>query len=302
MQSNKEAHEIAHLYVDGALSRRELIRRARQMAGGVAAVSAALNAMGTPLQAQQVAPLCAEDLRVPEDAVDIYQEDVQFPGEESVLLGYWASPVPAPSGPLPTVLVIHENRGLNEHIRDVTRRVARAGFNALGIDLLSRLGGTAQFTDPQQQTAAYGRTTPAQRLSDLRKAIEYLRTLPEVRKDRIGSVGFCAGGANVWLLGTSGETMAANVVYYGAPVPAEQIANLTGPILCHYAERDRNLTINSAPVVPELIRQNKTFGYFVWEGVGHAFNNDTGAAYNATAACEAWTKTLDFFRRHLNRE
>lgn len=298
MNDHKEAHELAHLYIDGAFSRREMIRRARQIAGGVAMVSAALNNMGAPLKAQQPAS-CATDLRVPADAPDIVGQDVQFSGDESPLFGYLVKPKRDVSDPIPAVLVIHENRGLNEHIRDVTRRVARAGYIALGIDLLSRLGGSSQFTDPADQTRAYGQTTPAGRLADLRKAVGYLRTLPDVFGDSIGTVGFCAGGANVWALAASGETTRANVVYYGAPPPLDQIPNIFGQMLCHYAQTDRNLTNQGANTIAAMNAIQKRFGFHVWEGVGHAFNNDTGAAFNAKAACEAWNKTIEFFYAHL---
>jgi carboxymethylenebutenolidase len=102
-------------------------------------------------------------------------------------------------------------------------------------------------------------------------------------------------------LAISGETMAASVVYYGAPPPTADIEKLNGAILCHYAELDRNLSTNSAAAIPALISARKTFGYNIWEGVGHAFNNDTGAAFNEGVACEAWSKTLAFFNRHLNK-
>lgn len=298
MNDHKEAHELAHLYIDGAFSRREMIRRARQIAGGVAIVSAALNNMGAPLKAQQPAS-CTTDLRVPADAPDIVGQDVQFAGDESPLFGYLVKPKRDVSDPIPAVLVIHENRGLNEHIRDVTRRVARAGYIALGIDLLSRLGGSSQFTDPADQTRAYGQTTPAGRLADLRKSVGYLRTLPDVFGDSIGTVGFCAGGANVWALAASGETTRANVVYYGAPPPLDQIPNIFGQVLCHYAQTDRNLTNQGANTIAAMNAIQKRFGFHVWEGVGHAFNNDTGAAFNAKAACEAWNKTIEFFYAHL---
>lgn len=297
--ADKEIRELAHLYVDGAFNRRELVRRARKIAGGVAGVSLALDAMGVPLKAQQ---MCSSDLRIPADAPDLMGEDIEYPGEAGMLKGYLVRPRRTETTPMAAVVVIHENRGLNEHIRDVTRRVARAGFVALGVDLLSRQGGSAQFTEPTQQTQAYGRTLPAERLADLKSSVAHLRTLTDVRRNRIGTVGFCAGGANVWALAASGEDTTANVVYYGAPPPADQVANIKGAMLCHYAERDRNLSINGGPMVASLIQNNKTFGFFVWEGVGHAFNNDTGAAFDAQTACEAWAKTIDFFSRHLNRE
>jgi carboxymethylenebutenolidase len=298
MDKHDEAHELAHLYVDGAYSRRDLVKLAKRVAGGMAAVGIALNEMGVPLKAET--PACPADLRVPADAEDIVTQDVEFAGDESPLFAYLVKPKRESTDPLPAVVVIHENRGLVEHIRDVTRRVARAGYVALGIDLLSRQGGTGQFSTAEQ-TAAYGRTTPEGRVADLRKAVGYLRLQPDVRTDFIGSVGFCAGGANVWALAISGETMAASVVYYGAPPPTADIEKLNGAILCHYAELDRNLSTNSAAAIPALISARKTFGYNIWEGVGHAFNNDTGAAFNEGVACEAWSKTLAFFNRHLNK-
>jgi carboxymethylenebutenolidase len=297
MNDHKEAHELAHLYVDGAFSRREMIRRARQIAGGVAIVSAALNNMGAPLKAQNAS--CPVDLRVPADAPDIVGQDVEFAGDASPLFGYLVKPKREVSDPIPAVLVIHENRGLTEHIRDVTRRVARAGYNALGIDLLSRLGGTSQFVDPADQTRAYGMTTVDGRLADLRKAVGYLRTLPDVFGESIGTVGFCAGGANVWALAASGESTRANVVYYGAPPPLDQISNIQGQMLCHYAQTDRNLTAQGANTIAAMNAIQKRFGFHIWENVGHAFNNDTGAAFNAKAACDAWNRTIEFYYTHL---
>ncbi|MFN7936274.1 MAG: dienelactone hydrolase family protein [Bryobacteraceae bacterium] len=297
MNDHKEAHELAHFYVDGALSRREMIRRARQIAGGVAMVSAALNNMGAPLKAQTSS--CPVDLRVPADAPDIVGEDVQFPGDSSPLFAYVARPKRDVRDPIPAVLVVHENRGLTEHIRDVTRRVARAGYIGLGIDLISRFGGTAQFPDPADQGRLYGQTTTEGRLADMRQAIAYLRTLPDVFGESIGTVGFCAGGGNVWNLAVSGETTRANVVYYGPTPPLDQIANIKGQMLCHYAQTDRALTAQGVATIVPMNTILKRYGFHIWENVGHAFNNDTGAAFNAKAACDAWNRTIEFFYTHL---
>src|SRR5262249_60976998 len=123
------------------------------------------------------------------------------------------------------VLVVHEIRGVVDHIKDVRRRAARAGFAALGLDLLSRQGGTQQFTDATQQAAAYGRTTPEGRRADLIAGLTYLKTLSFVQADRIGAVGFCAGGGNVWDLAVNVEELPAAVAFYGTPLPAvEQLA------------------------------------------------------------------------------
>ncbi|MBI3209386.1 MAG: dienelactone hydrolase family protein [Candidatus Solibacter usitatus] len=298
MEFKDDAHELAHLYVDGAFNRRELVRRAKQVVGGFAAVTAAMQTMGIPANAQQGCSL--SDLTVPADAPDLVVQDIQFAGPASTLFAHYVKPKRESNDPIPAVLVIHENRGLTEHIKDVTRRVARGGFIALGIDLISRQGGTDKFPDPADAGRAYNMTTTEGRLADLQASVAYLRSQPDVRPNSIGSVGFCAGGGNVWALAVSGEAIAANVIYYGSPVPAAaQIANIKGAVMCHYAELDRNLTGQSGGALTALATGQKRFTFNVWEGVGHAFNNDTGAAFNASAACDAWTRTIGFFLTKL---
>jgi len=187
---------LVHLYVDGAFSRREIIRRLTLQTGSAAAAIGILGEFGLSNATAQTT--CPVDASVPADAPDLVSGDVSFPGEAGPVLGYLSRPGQLLRDSTPAVIVIHENRGLVEHIRDVTRRTARAGFVALGVDLLSRQGGTAQFTDPVQQQAAYAQTTQDQRRSDLISALDFLKHLPFVQFDRIGAVGFCAGGGNVW--------------------------------------------------------------------------------------------------------
>jgi carboxymethylenebutenolidase len=290
---------LVHLYVDGAFNRRELVKRVTRHTGSVAAALAALK--GYSVFGQAATP-CPANVRVPEDAPDITARDVQYPGEESVLMGYLAYPKGTESQKMPGVIVVHENRGLVEHIRDVARRVARAGFVALAPDLLSRQGGTASFSDPTQLAAAYGRTTVPQRQADLISTLAYLKTVSNVIHDRIGAVGFCAGGGNVWNMAMVLEELRAAVPFYGAPVPPiEGLSTIKAPVLAIYAETDRNLTMQMAPVMTAMIQQQKSFGFVVYQGVGHAFHNDTGAAYNAAAACDAWTRTIAWFDKHLRQ-
>ena len=145
MLDNKNPiEELVHLYVDGAFSRRELMERVSKHAGGFAAAALALTALGVGTADAQTT--CPADVRVPEGAPGIQTRTVSYAGESVTLLGYLAYPDPKPTQS-PAVIVIHENRGLVDHIKDVTRRVASAGFVALGVDLLSRQGGTDQFTD-----------------------------------------------------------------------------------------------------------------------------------------------------------
>lgn len=291
--------ELIHLYVDGAFSRRELISRLARYTGGVTAAMAALSTLDLA-HAEETGASCPADSSVPADTPDLNVSDVQFPGDAGAIFGHLAYPKGTDQQNWLGVIVVHENRGLVEHIRDVTRRVARAGFVGLGVDLLSRQGGTGQFTDPTQQTAAYGRTTQEERRADLIAGFNYLKSLDVLRAGRIGTVGFCAGGGNVWDLAVNLEDLAAAVAFYGTPLPPEdQIQRIKAPVLGIYAELDRALTLRTPAIITAMISQQKTFGFHIYQGVGHAFHNDTGPAYNSTAACDAWSQTLAWFNKFL---
>jgi len=290
---------LVHLYVDGAFNRRELVKRVAAHTGSVAAALAALR--GYDVFAQTATP-CPADVRVPADAPDIVAQDVTYPGDPGTMLGYMAYPRTTEPKLFPGVIVIHENRGLTDYIKDVTRRVARAGFLGLAPDLLSRQGGSAQFTEPAQQSAAYGRTTLFERLTDLYATLTYIKALPNIVFNRIGTVGFCAGGGNVWNFAVGLPELAAAVPYYGVPLPPiDRLNEIEAPVLAIYAERDRNLTMQMAPVMTGMLQQQRRFGFVIYEGVGHAFHNDTGANYNAEAACDAWARTIAWFNKYLRQ-
>lgn len=298
-ESKNPIDQLVHLYVDGAFDRRELVRRVAKITGGMAAAIAALGSF-EELKGQGPSP-CPADLRVPADAPDLVVEDVDFAGDGTRVLGHLAYSKNGLTEQQPGVIVIHENRGLVEHIKDVTRRFARAGFIACGVDLLSRQGGTAQFTEPTQQTAAYGRTTQDQRRADIIATLDFLKHLDVCRFDRIGVTGYCAGGGNTWDLIVNIPEMAAAAPFYGAPPAVEDVQRIQTPVLGVYAERDRALTQRVLPIANEMITRQKVFGLMLYEGVGHAFHNDTGAAYNAEAACDAFSRTVTFFNKHLRR-
>ena len=290
---------LVHLYVDGAFSRRELVRRVAKHTGSIGAALAALRGYDA---FAQTAVGCPAQVRVPEDAADLITRDVTYPGQESQLLGYMAYPRAAEQRNIPGVIVIHENRGLVDHIKDVTRRVARAGFLGLAPDLLSRQGGTGQFPDPTQQAAAYNRTTVFQRQDDLISTLSYIKTLPNIVFDRIGTVGFCAGGGNVWQFAVAAQELAAAVPFYGTPVPSvDNIDSIKAPTLAIYAELDRTLTTQMAAVMTAMLQRQKTFGFVVYQGANHAFHNDTSPAYNAEAACDAWARTVTWLNKFLLR-
>ena len=288
---------LVHLYVDGAFSRRELIQRVARHTGSIAAALAALSEYN--LAYAQSADPCPAGISVPADVPDLNIFDVQYAGEASVLFAHLVYPKTVEPYKWPGVIVIHENRGLVEHIRDVTRRVARAGFVALGVDLLSRQGGSQSFADPAALGQAYSRTTVEERLADLKSSFAYLQSL-DIVQGGIGAVGFCAGGGNVWNLAVNQEALAAAVPFYGNPVPsAEQIEKIKSPVLAIYAELDRNLTVRMPDAITAMLNRQKTFGVHIYQGVGHAFHNDTGPAYNSTAACDAWSRTIAWFNKFL---
>jgi carboxymethylenebutenolidase len=267
--------------------------------GSVTAAVAALAGF-EDLRAQSTPQACPAGVSVPADAPDLITADVTFPSDDGArLMGYQAWLRNA-TAPMPGVIVVHENRGLVEHIRDVTRRVARAGFVAVAVDLLSRQGGVGQFPDPAQQTQAYGRTTTVERRMDLVGTLAYIKTTPMVQFDRIGMVGFCAGGGNIWDFVVNVDELKAAVPFYGTPVPSvDDVQRITTPMLAIYAERDRALTMRLLPVANAMLQLQKIMGMFVYEGVGHAFHNDTGPNYDAAAACDAWARTIAFFNRYL---
>jgi len=290
-------HELVHLYVDGAFDRRELISRVTKLFGSGAAATAALGSYSEVMA--QTPSVCPADIKVPLDAPDIVAKDIEYAGNGTQMFAHFAYPKNV-EGKAPGVIIIHENRGLVDHIKDVCRRAARAGFVAIAPDLLSRQGGIQQFPEAAQQSAAYGRTVPIERRLDLISALDYLKFTPFVQHDRIGVVGFCAGGGNVWDLVVNLPELAAAVPYYGNPLPTvEDVQNIQTPTLMIYAERDRALTARVAPVMTELLARQKVFGFRVYEGVGHAFHNDTGANYNAEAACAAWSETVAYLNKWL---
>lgn len=204
---------------------------------------------------------------------------------------------PRAIAPRPTILVIHENRGLNAHIRDVARRFALAGYRAVAPDLLSRFGGTPANEDAARE--AIGKLDLGRTVAD---AVAMLGVLAKSsRGGKVGAVGFCWGGAFVDRLAiAAGPRLAAGVAYYGpAPDPAEAV-KVQAPLLLHYAGLDTRVDESAKSWVAALRKAHKRVYAFVYPNADHAFNNDTSAErYNKPAADLAWKRTLIFFKRYL---
>ena len=303
---DEKIESLIHQYVDGGLHRRDLIRRLARLAGGSAAALMLLETAGL---AQVQPPVSADDVRVSENDPAIEWKNVTFPGKAGSVLGLLAYPRPFArvarrrandfAGPQPGVLVIHENRGLLEHIRDVTRRMAKEGFVALGIDLLSRQGGTGAFANDAALTQAYGRTLQDERYDDMVSGIEFLKKQENVVADRIGAIGFCAGGGNIYYGMYNQMPLQAAVPFYGTPPNPLPAVTVTTPVLGIFSETDRNQAARIASLADSLVAARVTFGVHVFKGTAHAFFNDTSPVYNRVAAIEAWAKTIDFLNTHL---
>lgn len=229
------------------------------------------------------------------DDPDINAADITFPGEGTTLMGYLVQP--KSGGPFPAVMVCHENRGLVEHIRDVTRRLAKAGYVAFAVDLLSREGGTAKV-DPAQVP---GKLTanPNQGIADFQAGFSHLQTQTFVQKDKIGMVGFCFGGGITWRVATAISELKAAVPFYGPAPAVEDVPKIQAAVLAIYGETDQRINAG-IPAIEEAMKQhNKTFEKIIYPGAGHAFHNDTGQNWNEQAGYDAWEKTLDWFSTHL---
>jgi carboxymethylenebutenolidase len=223
--------------------------------------------------------------------------EVQFAGKDGAnLLGYLA--LPKGGDKLPVVLVCHENRGLTDYIRDVTRRLTKAGFAALAVDLLSRQGGTAKL-GADAVPGALGNINPDQFVSDFQSGWAYLKTLPAVQAERVGMVGFCFGGGVTWQVAVKMPELRAAVPFYGPQPPVTDVPTIRAAVLAIYGEKDTRID-QGIPAIEEAMKKNgKTFEKMIYPNADHAFHNDTGTRYNPEAAADAWARTLAWLKRYL---
>jgi carboxymethylenebutenolidase len=274
-------------FTHASLDRRAFLERLATLAGGMGAALAILPL----LQANKAAAAQIE----PTDA-RLSTETITYPGAAGAMRGYLAKPKDA-KGPLPGVVVIHENRGLNAHIQDVARRVAVAGFVALAPDFLSASGGTPENEDAARE--AIGKLDADRTLADAVASVKALRDRPDTT-DRVGAVGFCWGGGMVGRLATADPSLNAGVVYYGRTPETDKVANIKAALLLHYAGMDERINANVPAFKDALDKAGVKYTLHMYDGKQHAFNNDTSAArYDAEAARLAWDRTIEFFRKNL---
>ena len=284
----RQAIELYDRFTHEGMERRTFMARMVALGGSVAAAEALIASIAASPAAAAIVPpddprIRAGAAKVPIAGLPTYN-------------AYVAKP--AAAGRLPSVLVIHENRGLNEHIRDVARRVALAGFYAVAPDFLSPSGGTPADEDAARE--AIGKLDVSQSVAH---AVGLLQSLKEWEggNGKVGAIGFCWGGAFVNRLAVAaGDKLDAGVPFYGpAPDPAEA-AKVAAPLQLHLAGLDERVARTAWPWVAALGTAGKAVEAFNYAGAHHAFHNDTSAErYDKAAAELAWSRTLDFLRRQL---
>jgi len=269
-------------FTHGAMPRRDFLERLALLAGGTAAANAVL-------------PMLENDYaRADTVAEDDPRLHTEFPAIAKNMGGYLAF---SPSGPrMPGVIVIHENRGLNPHIRDVTRRLALEGFVAYAPDYLYGLGGTPEDEDKARDMI--GTLKPDDILAVSQVALKAIVKHP-LSTGKVGAVGFCWGGGQVNALAVAEPALAAGVAYYGRQPAAADVPKITAPLLLHYAGLDERINAGIAEFETALKTNNKTYELYIYDGVDHAFNNDTNQArYNKAAADLAWGRTVAFLKKY----
>lgn len=283
---NQTIIDLYDQFTHGGMSRRRFLDRLAVLAGGTAAANAMLGLLQNNYALAEM---------VPESDSRIKTETVAIDAGGTPINTYLAKP--ATGDKFPTVLVIHENRGLNPHIKDVTRHLATEGFLAAGVDLLTPLGGTPTDEDKGRDMIGTLKSDEVARL--LTAVVANLRARPD-SNGKVGAVGFCWGGGAVNNLAVADPTLNAAVAYYGKQPDASKVPAIKAPLLLHYGGLDTNIN-PGIPAYEEALKANgKDYKIYVYEGANHAFNNDTNAArYNKEAAELAWSRTVEFFKKNL---
>jgi carboxymethylenebutenolidase len=275
-------------YVHGSITRREFLDRAARFTASGVSAAAILSALSPDYAlAQQVDPA--------DPSISVAYKMYASPQGAGVMRGYFARPSKA-GHKLPGVVVIHENRGLNPYIEDVARRLALAGFIAFAPDALTPLGGYPGNDDQ-------GRELQSQRdggemVEDFAAAVEFLRSHPDTT-DRVGAVGFCFGGGMVLELATRLPDLRAGVAFYGRHPDAGRAAAIKAPLMLNHAELDERVNASWPDFEKGLKAAGVDYTHYDYAGVQHGFHNDTTPRYDAKAAELAWTRTVEFFEKHL---
>ena len=288
MKLNQEIIQLFDEYTHKPLSREVFLNRLTKLIGGTAALSTILPVLeGSYAASAQVA----------EDDSDLLISTAEFPSPNGVIKGYLVQPKKAKKR-MGTVLVIHENRGLSPHIKDVTRRIAKEGFIALGIDGLSQFGGTP--TNEDEGRTLIGKLDAKQNIENMLSGLSFLRTLKNSNQ-KTACIGFCWGGGIVNDLAAADPALTLGVPYYGRQIDASVVPKIKAKLMLHYAGLDERINAG-IPAYENALKSNQIdYQLFIYEGAQHAFNNDSSPArYQKETADLAWSRTLNFFKKYLN--
>ena len=282
----QEIVDLYEKYSNGLLDRRDFLKRLAIVAGCTAATNALLPLMGRNAAWAQITA---------KDDARLIVEYMKYAGETGEVRANFVRP--KGDAKLPAVLVIHENRGLNAHIEDVTRRFALEGFLALAPDALSPLGGTPE--DPEKAPALLGQLDKEKNTKNFVAAVKYLKTYP-LSTGKVGVVGFCWGGAMANQVAVHSPDVVAAVPYYGAAPAAEDVPKIKASLLLHYAGVDERINSGIPAFEAALKKASVDYKIYMYEGAKHAFNTDTSAErYNKDAAQLAWQRTISFLKEKL---
>lgn len=284
---DKKIISIYDDYKQGRTNRRDFVKKLAMVAGSTAAAVALL-------------PVLEENSLSASSATqtdpDLMTEFIKFSGETGEIKGFLAWPKAGKK--FPAVLIIHENRGLQPHIQDVTRRMAKEGFLALAPDALSSLGGTPE-NDPDKAVTMIGQLDKDKTIKNFVAAVKYLKTNP-LSTGKVGCTGFCWGGGMTNQVAVNSPDLDAAVPYYGMQPTAEQVSLIKAPVMAHYAGDDARINQGIPAFEEALKKEKKEYQIFMYEGAGHAFNNDSNPErYNEKAAKLSWSRTIAFFKEKL---
>jgi len=275
-------------YVHGSLSRRDFIDRAAKFAVGGFTAAAMLEALKPNFAwAQQVA----------KDDARIHAEYLDYPSPQGSgkMCGYFVRPTKA-GGKLPTIVVIHENRGLNPYIEDVARRLALLNYVAFAPDALTPVGGYPGDEDKAREM--FAKQDAAKRTEDLMTGVTFAKSRPE-SNGKIGAIGFCFGGGMVNAMAVRFPDLAAGVPYYGVQPPAADVPKINAALMIHYAGNDPRIN-DGWPAYEKALKANgKKYEMFTYPNTEHGFHNDTTPRYDEAAAKLSWQRTVDFFAKNL---
>jgi carboxymethylenebutenolidase len=282
-----EVLQLFDQYVHGGISRRGFLSSATKYAVGGTTAAGLLAALSPSFAAPLVTP---DDPRITARYVEL-----PSPQGNGKVRGYLVSPAGA-KGKLPTVLVVHENRGLNPHIEDIARRLALDGFIAFAPDALTSLGGYPGDEDKARDL--FGKLDQTKTRADFIAAARWLQSQPD-GNGKLGVVGFCYGGGIANYLATQLPDLLAAVPFYGAQPKAEDAARIKAHLLIHDAGKDERIRAGWPAYETALKAAGVQYAYHVYPGVEHGFNNDTTPRYDEAAAKLAWQRTVDFLRARL---